>query len=230
MALGINYESGDGHDIVPVIKYDARGGKLLRIDRENNDNVPTDVSTGFSAVFDFENMEVGHIYFQSAAAPDFCVAPYGTQAPPAPSPNHKPGIRIIMKLGKASGGDIREMASTAKAFLRGLDTLHDAYLEGVKANPGKLPVVILTGTTPIVSEGKDANGKPQKSTNYMPNWGIKSWVDRPKDLVPMFKAPSSAAPAATGTPPSTGSTRMTAPAAAAAPAPAPAPVDDDDFG
>jgi hypothetical protein len=53
-------------------------------------------------------------------------------------------------------------------------------------------------------------------------------VDRPKDLVPMFKAPSSAAPAATGTPPSTGSTRMTAPAAAAAPAPAP--VDEDDFG
>ena len=74
---------------------------------------------------------------------------------------------------------MREMASNAAASIGGMDILHDAYLAGVKANPGKLPVVKLGHTRPIVS-----NGKAASSTNYEPGWEIVAWVDRPADLSP----------------------------------------------
>jgi hypothetical protein len=58
-----------------------------------------------------------------------------------------------------------------------MDALHDAFLAGVKANPGKLPVVKLPRTKAIVSAGKAAS-----STNYEPCWEIVAWVDRPEKL------------------------------------------------
>jgi hypothetical protein len=83
-----------------------------------------------------------------------------------------------MLLGKQAGGDVREMASNADASVKGMDKLHDAYLAGVKSNPGKLPVVKLAGT-----EAKTSIGK-QSSTNYIPIWQIADWVDRPAKLRP----------------------------------------------
>jgi hypothetical protein len=221
MALGLNYETADAGSIIPVVKYDARAGKILRIDRVDGSSEPIDITYDMmdaakgGAIFDFEqNLEVGTISFRAGQAPDFCVVPYGQTKPAAPSTDHKPGLRIIIKLSKKCGGDIREMASTAKAFLGGMDILHDEYLKGVKANRGKLPVVYLKGTTIIVSQGGG-----QKSSNYAPVWAIARWVDRPEDLVPMPKSISS--PASSASPPSTGSTKVSA-----------AVVDDDedDFG
>jgi hypothetical protein len=78
-------------------------------------------------------------------------------------------------------------------------------------------VVIMSDTLPITSEGKG-----QKSTNYAPVFTIEKWVARPADLVASPRGPSTAkaeAPAR-ATPPSTGSTRASAPFS----------NDDDDFG
>ena len=205
MALGFNFESGDGSDIIPIIKFDAKAGRMFRRDRVNGENEQIDITKSFKAIFDFENIETGTINFNTGSAPDFAVARIGEQIPPAPTLDHRPGARILVKLSKDNGGDVRELASTAKAFLRGLNALHDAYLAGSAANKGKLPVVQLEDTTPITS-GEGA----RKSTNYSPVFKIVSWVERPEDLLYVPKS-RNAAQSSAGAPPSTGSTKVSAP-------------------
>lgn len=217
MAIGINYESGGSDDIIPIVKYDAKAGRMFRRDRVNGDNEQVDITRSFKAVFDFENLETGHIAFPVGGAPDFALARIGDRAPEKPSADHRPGARILVKLTKDCGGDVRELASTAKAFLRGLDAAHDAYEAGKAANPGKLPVYILKDTVPITSEGGG-----NKTTNYSPVFELTSWVARPSDLtyIPRAKsagvtASAAAATATThagsSTPPATGSSRVSAP-------------------
>jgi hypothetical protein len=205
MALGFNFASADSGDIIPIIKYDARSGRISRRDRVDGINDETDITNTFKAIFDFENIETGTINFNTGSAPDFAVVRIGDPIPQAPTPDHKPGARILIKLSKENGGDIRELASNAKSFLRGLNALHDDYLSGVAANKGKLPVVE-AGKAIGISTGEG----PRKSTNYSPNFKITSWVDRPADLVYIPKSRNAAASSA-GYPPSTGGTKVSAP-------------------
>lgn len=226
MAFGFSYESNAG-DIVPVLKFDARAGRFFRVDRSEGQNNPVDITQGFKAVMDFENIEVGYINFPAGAAPEFRMVPIGSAMPANPGGKFRQGIRMMLKLGKDCGGDIREIATTAKAVLGAFDSCHNEYLAGVSANPGKLPVVSLKTTVPIVTQGRDERGNPVKTTNYAPVFEIVSWVKRPDDLVfvpkgggaPAAEAAPAPAPAqAAATPPSTGATAVSAPSS------------EDDFG
>jgi hypothetical protein len=216
MALGFNFsEGGSGGEIIPIVKFDCRSGRMFRRDRVNGEDNIVDVSRTFKAVFDFENIEVGYINFDTGSAPDFQVVRFGQKQPDRPSDKHKPGVRLLVKLAKEVGGDVRELASTARAFLRGIDDLHSAYAAGATANPGKLPVVVIKDTVAITT-GEGA----RKSTNYSPVFEIVGWVARPADLVYKPKnpvaaqAPQAAAqtPASYGGPPATGSTSVAPPA------------------
>lgn len=182
MALGLQTESGGGGDFNKVIKFDARAGRMFRVDREqdasgswNTENV--EVTSGFTAIMDLENIEVGWCLFAAGVAPQLSLVKLGQPLPQRPSDQHKQGFRMMMKLGKSSGGDVREIAATAKAVLGAVDDLHNAFEAGRAANPNKLPVVALTGSKAIVSTGKG-----QTSTNYAPIFEITKWVDRPADL------------------------------------------------
>lgn len=181
MALGLQTESGGG-DFTPVVKFDARAGRMFRVDREqdgggnwNTNNV--EITNGFTAVMDLENIEVGWLLFAAGVAPQLTLVKLGQPLPQRPSDQHKQGFRMMMKLGKSSGGDVREIAATSKAVLGAVDDLHTAYEAQKGANPGKLPVVALTGSKAIVSTGKG-----QSSTNYAPIFEIQKWVDRPAEL------------------------------------------------
>jgi len=226
MALGFSNTgtSSGGGDFLPIVKYDARAGRFFRVDREDGVSTPVDITRTFKAVFDFENVETGWIAFVAGSAPDFQMSPMGTPGVERPSANHKEGFRMNVKLGAECGGDCRELASTAGVMKAGLNALHDEYLSGVKANPGKLPVVVLRDTVPLTSGSGD-----KKSTNYQPIFEITAWVKRPVDLDEAAKAKApAAAPAplpSRGAPPSTGSSRAAAPAPRAV-----APADDEDFG
>ena len=219
MAFGFSYESNAG-DIVPVLKFDARAGRFFRVDRADGQNNPVDITQGFKAVMDFENVEVGYINFPAGAAPEFRMVKLGQPMPENPGGKFRQGIRLMLKLGKDCGGDIREIATTDKAVLGAFDGCHTAYTAGLAENAGKLPVVELETTIPIVTQGRDEKGNPVKTTNYAPVFKIASWVKRPDDLVFVPKgggaAPAAAAPAS---PPATGSTQVSAPAGG-----------DDDFG
>ena len=219
MALGVNYEAAEGGDITPIIKYDSRSGRVQRIDRVDGESKIVEITNKFKAVFDLENIETGFIEFATGSPPSFSVTRLadGKQAT-RPTPTHKPGVRIMVKLHKDCGGDVRELASVAKAFLRGIDVLHNDYLKGAAANPGKLPVVVIKETIAVVTEGGG-----QKSTNYSPVFEIIGWAPRPADLVYTPKqAHEHAQPAGA---PHTGSTQVGAPAAAT-----PAKAAEEDFG
>jgi len=191
MALGLPQASG-GEDRTPVIKYDARAGRLFRVDRAqvNGSWVTNDVEVTpvFQAIMDLERIEIGWLYFPTGAAPEITTAPFGSAMPPKPSDKHRSGFRVHMLTGKQTGGDVREMASNAQVSIKGMDALHDAFLTGAKANPGKLPVVKLGQTVPVSTSGKGADGKPVSSTNYQPVWEIVKWVDRPAELTADGKA------------------------------------------
>lgn len=215
MAIGINYESSAGGDFLPIVKFDCRAGRMFRRDRVNGENTDVDITKSFKAIVDLENLETGWINFDTGGAPDFSVSVLGSGvAADRPSDKHREGVRFIAKLSKDCGSDVREFASTAKAFLRGIDKLHDEYRAAASANAGKLPIVVLEDTIPITS-GEGA----RKSTNYAPVFKITGWTARPEDLIHKPRNSSAPATSSAGSPPSTGSTKVAAPAAS-----------EDDFG
>jgi hypothetical protein len=181
MALGLVY--GGGGNITPFCKYDARSGKIFRVDRvlKNGQyvNDPVEITTSFKAAMDLENIERGFINF-TGKAPQYVLVPLDAQMPPKPQGDGwKQGVRAMMKLGKDCGDDVREITSNAEAFLKGLDALHDQYEREKHNNLGKLPVVALLGTEKVTGN---------KSTNHMPVLGIIAWTTRPADFVFVPKA------------------------------------------
>ena len=216
--FGFSTEASAGGDFLPILQYDARAGRFFRRDRVDTGNgfasEQVDITQGIKFIADFENVEVGWIVFTPGQAPDFRLVPIGYQLPDRPSPNHKNGLRFMLKLSPSCGGDkpIREIAGTSKAFLSGIEAVYTTYLAQKAANPGKLPVLVVDKITPV----KTGSGA-QSSTNYHPVFKISGWSER-KDLVfvPKSVTPSQASQdlAATATAPSTGSTRAEAPAAA----------------
>jgi hypothetical protein len=230
MALGLDYSSkGNGEDIVPFAKYDSRAGRFFRNDRAESNgsyaNTPVDITGTFKAIFDLENIEVGFLKFAANSAPQYKLVKLGQPMPPKPAEDGwKQGVRVMMKLHKDCGGDIRETSSNAAAFLKGIDELHTTYEAQKTANAGKLPVVTLKTTIPVTSGSGD-----KKSTNYQPVFEIVGWVPRPADLKHVAKqqqvASPSVAPAA-ATPPATGSTQVSPPPPAAQKQPEPVGADD----
>jgi hypothetical protein len=201
-----------GADFLPIVKYDARSGRMARIDREGGESHSHDISRTFKAVFDFENLEGGYIRFAAGMAPDFRVARLADGDPIAnPGDGYKKGVRVLVKLAKDCGGDVRELASNARAFVKAAKKLYGEYLEGVKKNAGKLPVVAMNDSYAETS-GEGAT----KSTNYVPVFEITGWVSRPDDLVYQARSSSGSSSesfTAPASPPSTGSTRVSAPSA-----------------
>lgn len=180
MGLGLPQSGGD-FNRTPIIKYDARAGRIFRIDRSNAsgqwETSQVEITDGFQAIFDMPNIETGWLHFPKGGAPDIRTVKIGNPLPERPSDSHRTGFRVHMKLGKSLGGDLREMAANAKVSIAAMDALYDAYLAGVQDNPGKLPVVSLAKTTPVTTSGQG-----QSSTNYQPVWEIVKWVDRPEEL------------------------------------------------
>lgn len=227
MALGLSYGSGgDGGDIIPYVKYDARAGKFFRNDRAQDStgsysNNSVDITNNFKAVVDMENVEVGYIKFGAGTAPEFMLVRLGDPMPHKPADgSFKQGARLMLKLHQSCGGDVREVASNAASFLKGVDELHTAYEAGKAANPGKLPIVVVKATTPVTS----GSGQ-KKSTNYQPVFEITGWAPRPVDLVHVAKGSTASPSTAPAAAPSTGSTQVGAPAAKQ-----PAMADAEDFG
>lgn len=236
MALGLTLErSGDGQ-ITQVVKYNAKAGRIARVDRVGERNEEVDITREFRAVIDMENIETGWILFETGSAPHFELTKLGTGMPAKPSDKHREGLRVMCKLhASCAGGQeaVREIACTAMAALKGFDALHNAYNAGREANPGQLPVIVLGRVETDKVESKNGT-----TTNYIPVWEIVAWAPRPADLTYQPRTPNAQpAPASSGSgAPSgsaTGSTQVGPPAAQQQQQPAqqPAPaVVDNDFG
>ena len=189
--FGFSTEPSSGGDWLPIATYDARAGRFFRIDRlqDSSGNWTTDkvdITTNFKAMADFDNIETGWLNFAPGQTPNLVLVPLKGIAdktikmPDRPSDLHKNGIRFVVKLSKDIGGDrpIREIASSAKAFLGAIETVYEQYAAERSQHPGMLPVLVCDKTTPVTT----GSGK-NSSTNYAPSLRIAAWVPR-NDLVP----------------------------------------------
>jgi hypothetical protein len=178
MALGINTSNSTFLDF---IKYDARAGKVFRVDSIQTpngwDKDSIDITAQFQAAMDLGNAEVGWIDF-SLGAPDYHMVQIGDNLPEKPSEEHKLGFRINLILGDAVRGDdesdsVRQWSSNAKTVIGAVDALHTAYEVAIRADDSlavKVPVVKLVRVEGI----KSRNG-----TNYAPVLEIVGWVETP---------------------------------------------------
>lgn len=243
MALNFGFmtQPQGGEQFLPFVKYDSRAGRMFRVDKRpdgGTDN--TDITRSFKAMIDMENIETGWMHFAAGAAPIYALSRHDQPNPPKPVAEAKEGVRLVMQLSKDCGGDVREISSNAKTLLSAVSELHTAYEAGLQANPGKLPVVTLVDTKPVVTNGKNGT-----STNYMPVFQIVAWAPRSQQLVWSPKAASVVAPpaasvapaaavaptAAASTPPWTGNTIASPPPATPAfQAPPATATAEDDFG
>jgi len=242
MALNFGFmtQPQGGEQFIPFVKYDSRAGRMFRVDKmPDGTTANVDITRSFKAMIDMENIETGWMHFAAGVAPIYALNRHDQPNPPKPVQEAKEGVRLVLQLSKDCGGDVREISSNAKTLLSAVSDLHTAYEVGLQANPGKLPVVILADTKPVVT-----NGKGGSSTNYMPVFEIVAWAPRsqqlvwsPKAVTPVAAAPAQApaAPAVawgpdvrTQTPPHTGST-VVEPPSAFTPPPV-TKVAEDDFG
>lgn len=173
MALGLDTVATG--DFSPIAIYDARAGRMFAVNRTQGtagwESTRVDI-TNPAPVFaiDMGSVTVGWISF-TANGPDFNLVPLGHPLPAKPSADHKQGVRCKIA-GNVLGG-MREFSHTAKCVLGALDLLHSQYEESPEAVSGQIPVVRLSGMTPIVTKGPSGN-----TTNYAPIFEIISWTDR----------------------------------------------------
>jgi hypothetical protein len=209
MALVAVTAAASGGDRLPVLKYDARAGRLFLMDRvEHNGEWSTDQreldTNAASFVMDFGSVEVGWFLFPKGAAPMMVTVPFGQPIPPQPAAvgtvkddrtgkerpnNFRQGFRVKVA-GKAlaapDGGIVRELAANANVTIEGLNDLHTAFEAAPEAAAGKIPVVKLARSVPT---------KAGQSTNYKPVFEIVTWADRPTDILgPRTVPPPKAAP------------------------------------
>lgn len=182
MALGIQTEAGAGGNFTPTVKINSKQGRVWRVDRsQGTDGWQTDevdITNTFQFVPDMDNIEVGWLLFKAGSAPDLRVVKLGAAMPDRPSPDHKQGVRMIVKLGKDCGGDVREISATAKSILGPIDKLHDEWTAGAAANAGKSPLVKMTGMKKI-----DTKTQHGANTNFEPQFEVVRWIDKPSFAV-----------------------------------------------
>lgn len=232
MGLGLQTGGGSSGDIVPFVKYDARAGRLFRVDRlqVNGQFESKDVDITREAVFvmDMANIKVGWINYTTQGPIKHLAILGQAPIPPRPAdvnaegkPAFRQGFEVMLALAKNCAGDgapLRALSSAAGCVIEAIDALHDAFLAAPESAQGMLPAVKIADTVPV---------KSGQSTNYKPIFEIMSWVPRPASLpVPAAVATATSTVAPRTTPPVTGSTQVSAPV----PQPAPVAVSINDFG
>lgn len=222
MGLGLT-TGGAGGDIKPYVNYDAKAGRMFRVDRsqQGDGTYATDkveITNVVQFIADLANIRVGWVNYTSQG-PIRRFVTLGKEAmPPRPDdknaegkPAFKQGFEIDLMLNKDAGGGVpRVFGSAAGCVIEAMDALHDAFTAAAESKAGKLPIVKISGVSPV---------KSGQSTNYKPTFAIVNWVDRPAQLA--VGAVTSSPPSA----PSTGSTQVSAPAPQQA-----AMADANDFG
>jgi len=194
MALGFTETSSSGGgDYLPIIKFSAKDGSFVRQDRHQGadgtwEKTETEMELPIKVVMDMEAIEVGYIAFTSTG-PDFRMVKVGETMPQQPSPDHKEGFRVRL-LNKEIG--LREMSSSSKIVRNQMNALHDQWIAGKADNPGKVPVIEITGSDRITIETKSQGTQAFRA----PKWSITGWVDRPVSLDAAPAAPEPAAVAA----------------------------------
>lgn len=187
MAFMTTPTSAGGGERLPILKFDARAGRLFIIDRiqaadGNWNSQPTDITMSQPPFcVDFGTLEVGWAHFAPGGVPLWTVDYYGQPQKPRPdSPGKddknqaqqfKQAFRVKVA-GQGIGG-VREFGGNSAALINGMNDLHTRFEAAPEAGTGQIPVVRMSSTMAV---------KAGQSTNYMPVFEIVGWTERPKML------------------------------------------------
>ena len=180
MAFG--FPSGGGN-IIPRIKYDARSGRMFRVDRvkgASGDWESKDVDITGGAVFLVHrgSLKKGWRNFKTF---DERAVPIADPLPDRPGgldaegkPEYRPIIKMLVKLGPNVGADVRELSISASTCFDSIEALVTEW-SAVKehATDDHCPVVRLEGSQPL---------KLRNGTAYVPTWRMMGWRPMPSDL------------------------------------------------
>lgn len=170
MGLGLSNDSGE---FIPFVKYDARAGRVsVKTDSGEIEDVPNLV-----AVFDMQQIGTGWIMFANGMAPSWFPDAKIGEAGVRPSDKHKRGFKVNVFSQKLLGG-MREMAGNSRVLNDAISALYELYEAAPESKRGMLPVVSISGTTPVKSQTKEGG----MTTNYAPKFQIDKWVQRPAAL------------------------------------------------
>ena len=172
MAFMTTPTSAGGGERLPILKFDARAGRLFIIDRiqaadGNWNSQPTDITMSQPPFcVDFGTLEVGWAHFAPGGVPLWTVDYYGQPQKPRPdSPGKddknqaqqfKQAFRVKVA-GQGIGG-VREFGGNSAALINGMNDLHTRFEAAPEAGTGQIPVVRMSSTMAI---------KAGQSTNYM---------------------------------------------------------------
>jgi hypothetical protein len=175
--MGLGRKKDAGNNFLPVIKFNAKEGTLVCLDRAYEDGfwVPKerDITDTFEAVFDLEYVQIGWIKIQRGAAPDFVPVAIGTDPGEPPDNEYGLGVRLVMLMSEACGGGLRVLLNTSSSLWDGVSELHDKFENGAPDHSGELPVVRLSGVVERASK---------QSSTFVPVFVIVSWVARPAEI------------------------------------------------
>jgi hypothetical protein len=163
--MGLNIGATQGGNFDNWVKFNGKSGRWY-IKGATGDEVEINPA---QFVADFANIKTGWLLFVAGMAPDRQWDANLSTPLAKPSDNHKRGFSLRLFSNQFFGGVV-ELSSSSMHLCAAINDLYEAYEAGVKANPGMLPVVNFSGTTPM----KDKHG-----TNYKPNFSIDKWVQRP---------------------------------------------------
>jgi hypothetical protein len=199
MALGLKFDtSGTGRKYIPFVKFDAKSGDMLIVNSTPQsdgtwEKSEVELKLPTHAICDLANIEIGWIGFIDGKF-DNVMAKAGEKMPACPSSEHKQGVRLRMFF-KDHG--LREFMHTSKNVLRVIDAIHTQAENDQAANPGKVPVVSISGTETIKMQTKQGELRFK-----VPVMEIVKWVDMPAEMkeaaagVEPAKAASAAKPVA----------------------------------
>jgi hypothetical protein len=177
MGLGFSTESSGGGKFLPVVKFDAKSGDMIAVNREPAgdgtwEKNEVEITLPTKVVMDLAGIEIGWLTFTPTY--NAVMAKAGEKMPPKPTADHKQAVRVRVFF-KDHG--LREFSPTSKTLLRSIDQLHDQFLEQQAANPGKMPVVTIEGTETIKVQ------TPQGELRFKaPKWSITGWTTPPADM------------------------------------------------
>ena len=164
-----------GGDFLGRIQWDARGGAMSAINREQGalgwENVPAPLGQPFCLAMDLGNIEmvwmrlVNGVDVQGVKAS--AVISGDAEWIPRPSEDHKEGFRVQVSNSKLFTG-LREWSSTAFCVRDKIDEIHEAWM-AASGHADEVPLVTFTGRIASVSG---------KGTNYGPEMSITGWTSR----------------------------------------------------
>ncbi len=156
--------SGDGTNYV---KFNGKAGRWY----VKKDGAEVEVQNPVF-VMDLPNAKRAWMHFQEGQAPNVVYFPSLDAQVAKPSENHKLGISVKLFSNQLFGGVVKLEANSINTC-KAINDLYEVYTKSEDAKKGLLPVVKVTGATPV---------KGNYGTNYAPQFVIEKYVPRPAEL------------------------------------------------